>query len=154
MVGARVAKSLNIRVACQSATLWRDTAMQVVYERCCGLDIHKRTVVACVITPQVQETRTLSTMTKGLLELADWLTTHRVTHVAMGSTGVYWKPVHNLLEDDFTLLVVNAQHIKVACRSPEAWTAAQQFHTRPSPARTARTGAPSTEPDPATFPGD
>jgi hypothetical protein len=57
------------------------------------------------------ETRTFSTMTRGLLELPDWLTAHRVTHIAVESTGVYWKPVHNLLEDDFTLLVVNAQHI-------------------------------------------
>ena len=86
--------------------------MEVVYERCCGLDVHKKTVVACVKTPEGQETRTFPTMTKDLLTLADWLTEHRVTHVAMESTGVYWQPVYNLLEEEFTLLVVNAQHIK------------------------------------------
>jgi transposase len=86
--------------------------MEVLYPRCCGLDVHKETVVACVITPEGQETCTFSTMTKGLLMLRDWLEEHRVTHVAMESTGVYWKPIYNLLEGDFTLLVVNAQHIK------------------------------------------
>lgn len=86
--------------------------MEVVYERCCGLDVHKKTVVACVMTAEVKETRTFATMTKDLLALADWLAQHRVTRVAMESTSVYWQPVYNLLETDFTLLVVNAQHIK------------------------------------------
>jgi transposase len=70
-------------------------------------------VVACVITPQGQETRTFPTLTQGLLELADWLGESQVTQVAMESTGVFWKSVYNLLEGlDFTLLVVNAKHIK------------------------------------------
>lgn len=86
--------------------------MQVVHERCAGLDVHKKTVVASVITPEGQETRTFGTVTKELLALADWLMERGVTHVAMESTGVYWKPVYNLLEDQFTLLVVNAHHIK------------------------------------------
>ncbi|HHV61787.1 MAG TPA: IS110 family transposase, partial [Firmicutes bacterium] len=87
--------------------------MDVIYERCCGLDIHKAKVVACVITPDGKETRTFGTMTGELLELADWLQAKGVTHVAMGSTGVYWKPIYNLLEGmEFELLVVNAQHIK------------------------------------------
>ncbi|MFQ6025939.1 MAG: IS110 family transposase [Dehalococcoidia bacterium] len=87
--------------------------MQVIHERCAGLDVHKKTVVACVITPQKQEIRTFPTMTQDLLQLADWLTDQEVTHVAMESTGSYWKPIYNLLEDlDFTLLVVNAQHMK------------------------------------------
>lgn len=86
--------------------------MQVVHERCAGLDVHKKTVVASVITPEGQETRTFGTMTKDLLALSDWLREHGVTHVAMESTGVYWKPIYNLLEGHFTLLVVNAQHIK------------------------------------------
>jgi transposase len=87
--------------------------MEVINERCCGLDVHKKTVVACVITPQVQETRTFRTMTSGLLELADWLVEQGVTHAAMESTGVYWKPIYNLLEGlELTLLVVNARHIK------------------------------------------
>lgn len=87
--------------------------MQVVYERCCGLDVHKKTVVACVMTPGRKETRTFDTMTRGLLALADWLMEHRVTHVAMESSGVFWKPIYNLLEGlRLTLLVVNAWHIK------------------------------------------
>jgi transposase len=91
--------------------------MDVVHERCCGLDVHKQTVVACVIVqssgrmPQ-REVRTFGTMTADLLELADWLNDSRVTHVAMESTGVYWKPVWNLLEGQVELLLVNAHHVK------------------------------------------
>ncbi len=91
--------------------------MDVAYERCCGLDLHKRTVVACLIVPgprgkPQKEVRTFGTMTTDLLALADWLQAAQCTHVAMESTGVFWKPVYNLLEDQFTLLLVNAQHIK------------------------------------------
>ena len=91
--------------------------MEVVYPRCAGLDVHKKSVVACVLIstghgPPSQEIRTFSTMTQDLLALADWLASHAVTHVAMESTGVYWKPIYNLLESLFTLLLVNAQHIK------------------------------------------
>jgi len=87
--------------------------MRVVNQRSCGLDVHKKSVVACVITQESQETRTFGTMTADLLVLADWVTSNRVTHVAMESTGIYWKPVYNLLEGvDLTLLVVNAQHVK------------------------------------------
>jgi len=87
--------------------------MQVVHERCCGLDVHKRSVTACAMTPEGQETRTFSTMTEGLLELGDWLHSESVTKVAMESTGVYWKQVYNLLEQaGFSVMVVNAQHIK------------------------------------------
>ena len=92
--------------------------MDVLYERCCGLDIHERTVVACLVVARAgggrpqKEVRTFGTMTHDLLALADWLEAYGVTHVAMESTGVYWKPLHNLLEDRFTLLLVNAQHIK------------------------------------------
>lgn len=86
--------------------------MQVVYERCCGLDVHKKKVVACVITPQAQELRTFGTTTSRLLALSDWLREHEVTHLAMESTGVYWKPICNLLEDEFTVWVVNAHHMK------------------------------------------
>lgn len=91
--------------------------MEVLYTRCCGLDVHKRTVVACVIEPDdagrpLKAIRTFGTMTPDLLELVDWLTAHQVTHVAMEATGSYWRPIYNLLEDDFTALVVNAQHVK------------------------------------------
>lgn len=86
--------------------------MQVVHERCCGLDVHKKSVVACVITPEYQGTRRFGTTTRQLVELSEWLGERGVTHVAMESTGVYWKPIVNLLEERFTVWVVNAHHIK------------------------------------------
>jgi transposase len=91
--------------------------MQVVYERCCGIDVHKQTVVACAIVPgadgqPVKDTRTFATMSEDLEVLAGWLQGLGVTHVAMESTGVYWKPVYNLLDGRFSILVVNAEHIK------------------------------------------
>ncbi len=87
--------------------------MQVVYERCAGFDVHKKTVKACVFTPEGKETRTYGTMTAEVLEAIDWLKARGVTHVAMESTGVYWKPIYNLLESSgFEILVVNAQHVK------------------------------------------
>ncbi len=86
--------------------------MEVVHYKCCGLDVHKKSVVACILTPETKETRTFSTMTDDLLQLKEWLSECGVAHVAMESTGVYWKPVYNLLEGHFTLLVVNAYHIK------------------------------------------
>lgn len=91
--------------------------MEVVYQRCCGLDVHKRTVVACLLTPGEEgksrkEIRTFGTMTDDLLKLSDWLAAAGCTHIAMESTGVYWKPIWNLLEGNFELLLANAQHIK------------------------------------------
>lgn len=91
--------------------------MDVKYARCCGIDVHKQTVVACVIVPDadgqpLKQTRTFSTMTDDLTALATWLKDQAVTHVAMESTGVYWKPVYNLLEGAFEILVVNAEHLK------------------------------------------
>ena len=91
--------------------------MQVVYPRCCGLDIHKKSIVACVLLTDSDGTlhrfvRTFGTMTADLLGLDDWLSFHAVTHVAMESTGVLWRPVFNVLEEGRTLLLVNAQHIK------------------------------------------
>lgn len=91
--------------------------MRVVHERCAGLDVHKKTVVACRIVPgqdrewQV-DIRTFGTMTDDLLRLHDWLAEAKVSHVAMESTGVYWKPVFNILEEAFEVLLVNAKHIK------------------------------------------
>jgi transposase len=92
--------------------------MEILYPRCCGLDVHKKSVVVCRLTPgptgqPLQETRTFGTMTDELLALSDWLTEAGVTHVAMESTGVYWKPIYNLLEGSFELLVVNAAHLKI-----------------------------------------
>ena len=91
--------------------------MQITYTHVAGLDVHKKTVVACIFTPGPhgephKELRTFGTMTQDLLALADWLTSKGVTHVAMESTGEFWKPVYNLLEASFIVLVVNAQHIK------------------------------------------
>jgi len=87
--------------------------MQIVYERCCGLDVHKKSVVACAITPEGKEIKTFGTTTKEILALLDWITAKGCTHVAMESTGVYWKPIYNLLEQaDITAFVVNARHIK------------------------------------------
>ncbi|HEV2457606.1 MAG TPA: IS110 family transposase [Ktedonobacterales bacterium] len=91
--------------------------MQLVHERCAGLDVHKRTVVACVLITQPEGTcqravRTFSTMTADLLALGDWLDALRISVVARESTGVYWRPVFNLLEEGRTLILVNPQHIK------------------------------------------
>ena len=88
--------------------------MQVVHEVCCGLDVHKKSVTACVLWASGwrRQTREFGTFTKDLLEMSDWLQSCGVTHVAMESTGVYWKPVWNLLEGQFVVLLVNAQHIK------------------------------------------
>lgn len=89
--------------------------MDVTYPNCAGLDVHKKTVVACWISaakPKATESRTFGTTTQELLSLSDWLSDNGVTHIAMESTGEYWKPVYNLLEASFTVLVVNAQHIK------------------------------------------
>jgi len=91
--------------------------MQLVYTHCAGLDVHKKTVVACARIVQADGTRTthirtFPTTTAGLLLLVDWLLSLSITHVAMESTGEFWKPVYNLLEGSFTVLVVNAQHMK------------------------------------------
>jgi transposase len=91
--------------------------MEVLYERCAGLDVHQATVVACVRRPgtrgrRASEVRTFGTTTAELLTLADWLTTEGVSHVAMESTGVFWKPVFNILEGRVAVILVNAQHIK------------------------------------------
>ena len=86
--------------------------MDIIHTHCAGLDVHKKTVAATIIVPGKKETRTFETMTSDLLALSDWLTTEGVTHVAMESTGEYWKPVFNILENNFEVLLVNAQHIK------------------------------------------
>jgi transposase len=91
--------------------------MDVVYTQCAGLDVHKKTVVAAIIVPDGQgglhkETRTFGTMTVDLLALSDWLMGRGVTHAAMESTGEYWKPPFNILESNFEVMLVNAQHVK------------------------------------------
>jgi transposase len=91
--------------------------MRYIFKQCAGLDIHKRTVVACRVQVDQEgelfmETKTFGTMTAELLQLSDWLSQWEVSHVAMESTGDYWKPVFNLLEGDYEVLLVNAQHVK------------------------------------------
>jgi transposase len=90
--------------------------MEVLYARCAGLDVHARSVTVCVRIasgPDVTyQHRTVPTMTRGLLDLADWLSAAQCTHVAMEATGVYWKPVWHILEGQFTLVLANAMHIR------------------------------------------
>src|ERR1700751_1292914 len=91
--------------------------MEVLYRCCCGLDVHKKSITACVLWAEAKgrrkEKRTFGTFTRDLLSLLDWLKQCGVTHVAMESTGVYWKPVWNILEGQLEqVLLVNAQHIK------------------------------------------
>ena len=86
--------------------------MEVLYRCCCGLDVHAKTVVACLIREGKKQTRTFSTMTDDLLLLLDWLSGEGCTHVAIESTGVYWKPVFNLLEGVLEVVLVNARHVK------------------------------------------
>lgn len=87
--------------------------MEEIVERGCGLDVHKKTVVACVMGAGIKkEIRTYSTMTNDLLQLKGWLKDKGITHIAMESTGVYWKPVYNVLEEGFEIMLVNARHIK------------------------------------------
>ena len=94
--------------------------MRAIYERVAGLDVHKKVIVACIQILQTDgnwqvEKRNFGTMTADLLVLSDWLLSHEISHVAMESTGEYWKPVFNILENNFEVIIVNAQHI---CKVP------------------------------------
>lgn len=91
--------------------------MEVLYQACAGLDVHKNSVVACVRIHGAngrasRETRTFATHTAALLELGEWLAEHECTHVVMEATGVFWKPVWHILEGNFELVLANAQHVK------------------------------------------
>ncbi len=90
--------------------------MQVIYQRCCGIDVHKKMIVACLLICTAQgvqkEIQTFSTMLQDLYRLRDWLKAKQCQAVAMESTGVYWKPIWNVLEEEMELLLCNAQHIK------------------------------------------
>lgn len=91
--------------------------MRIVYERCCGLDVHKQVIWACLLVLEAngelrKEMRKFGTMTEDLLALLDWLQQAGCTHVAMESTGVYWKPIYNILEGHLQVVVVNGQHLK------------------------------------------
>jgi transposase len=87
-------------------------SLRVIYERCAGLDVHKKVVTACRRDGEKQETKNFGTTTPELLELVDWLSAWECTHVAMESTGEYWKPVYNILEGIFQVFLVNAKHVK------------------------------------------
>lgn len=91
--------------------------MQVVYPRCCGLDVHQKSVTACVMLTDAEghvhtQVRTFPTMTADLVALGDWLRGLEVTHVAMESTGIYWRPVFTVLEEQQEIVLVNAQHMR------------------------------------------
>lgn len=91
--------------------------MQVIYPRCAGLDVHKKNVYCCILVcdengRKQRQIRTFSTVTNDLLQLADWLNRHAITHVALEATGVYWRPVWAVLEGQFELLLVNPHHVK------------------------------------------
>lgn len=91
--------------------------MEAMIERCAGLDVHQKTVVACVLYGSLdkrpkKEIKTFPTNTSGLLKLSDWLTSMQVTDAVMESTGVYWKPIWNILEGNFHLILANANHVK------------------------------------------
>lgn len=113
--------------------------MQMVYERCAGLDVHKKSVVACLLVPDTtgqkqKERQTFSTMTADLLRLRDWLTAQGCTHVAMESTGVFWKPIFNVLEGHLEVLVVNAQRVLCGARTQDRHEG-RRVDCRPAPAR-------------------
>jgi transposase len=119
--------------------------VETIVERAAGLDVHKAQVTGCVRVPgqareRMQEVAEFQTTVRGLLALRDWLRAHRVTQVAMEATGVYWKPVWAILEDEFDCLLVNARHVKQVpggktdvsdaawlCQLLEAGTAATQL---------------------------
>jgi transposase len=127
--------------------------MQIISEFVCGMDVHKKSITACVLTPK-KETRTFGTMSDDLLLLVDWVQSNGCTHVAMESTGVYWKPIYNLLELEPSIetYVVNAQHIKqVPGRKTDvkdaewiadllkAWFIKTKLHPKPRTTRVTRT---------------
>jgi transposase len=89
----------------------KGASMKIVHEICCGIDVHAKMLVACLLSADGEkEIRTFSTMTDDLLRLRDWLVAAQCTHVAIESTGVYWKPVFNILEDALTVILINPEH--------------------------------------------
>jgi len=84
-----------------------------IIERGCGIDVHKQVIVATIKGEEIEEaTQTYSGFTESIESMRDWLKRNRITHIAMESTGVYWKPIYNILEEDFEIILVNARHIK------------------------------------------
>ena len=133
--------------------------MDVLVHRCAGLDVHRDTVVATVRVPgsgrllRAQHTRTFATTTAGITALGDWLAEHRVTRTGMESTGVYWKPVYYLLEDQLEVWLINAEHLhNVPGRKTDvadsAWIAQMVEHGL-DPGPDLSFPAPATHPCPA-----
>ena len=113
--GARFLEFLFTEPHAADAT--QEEEMELLHRRCCGLDVHKETVVACLRLVSdgkvTTEVRTFQTTTADLLRLSEWLTANDCTHVAMEATGVYWKPVWHILDDgEFELVLANAAHVK------------------------------------------
>jgi transposase len=124
------------------------TDVQVLYACCCGLDVHQKTVVACVLVTQAhgkvdKSIRTFASTTAALLTLAEWLASLQVSDVAMESTGVLWRPIYTVLEDQFELILANAHEIKALpgrktdvrdcewiAERHAAWLDPPQFHSR------------------------
>ena len=114
---ASTRRRLSLKKA-SSGAAQQGYAMQVLHARCAGLDVHKKSVCACVLCSESdgkkrREVRSFGTMMASLLELSDWLRRNGITHVAMEATGVYWRPVWAVLEGQFELLLVNPHPIKV-----------------------------------------
>jgi hypothetical protein len=139
--------------------------VDIDFTHCAGLDVHKKTVMACRVTPDpmgqqadgIMEVKEFGTLTSDLLTLSDWLAEVAVTHVAMESTGEYWRPIYNLLEGIFTVLLVNAAHVKqvpgktdkgrcpLAGQTHSLRLAGRQLHFPPRAARLARPDTVSDE---------
>jgi hypothetical protein len=116
-VGQHVGQFLSSTCGVAVATGSEEGIVEAIIERCAGLDVHQATVVVCVLIGEAgrkpcREIRTFSTLTRDLEALRDWLRELGVTHVGMESTGIYWKPVHAILEGHFELIVGNAHHIR------------------------------------------
>jgi hypothetical protein len=110
----------NIVEGGSMATKVREVAyvgLEAVLAYCCGLDVHKKRITACLLVGPVDQPpkellSTFTTTTKGLTALRDWLASYDCTHVAMESTGIFWRPVFNILEGSVTILLANARHMK------------------------------------------
>src|SRR3984893_1566226 len=129
--------------------------MDVLHPRCCGLDVHKSSISACILLREAgrvqKHQHRFGAMTQDLRELAEWLRQFGVTQVAMESSGVYWKPVWNILEGQFTVVLANAQHIKnvpgrkdrpegcgMDCAVAAVWSSAGQLYTLRNHSRSTR----------------
>ena len=141
--------------------------MDVLHLRCCGLDVHKSSISACILLREAgrvqKHQRRFGAMTQDLRELAEWLRQFGVTQVAMESSGVYWKPVWNILERQFTVVLANAQHQECAwsqdrpegcgmdCATAAVWSSAAQLCTLRNHPRSTRPDENAGESFPGSF---